>query len=284
MAQRAESQQQRETRNDERRAISLEEQLRAEKATQIVEKMREQREIAQYMSELRANYIALDNELSALKDERNRYNTELPRLDFRAENIDEHAKNLEVLQHRAAKTHAERQSLHAWNMAQKKETDKKIALMEQEIQRAQDFFFNRFNIDPAQAPEEIKRIQAEIHAKKEALNATNARISTITEELDTIEQQYHTQKLLADTRPDKDKIYQLLERMNKPPETLYTRLLHERLDRRLNIIPDEAFQKVLEKLPSEYAQILIEERKRSKIIEREPEKTHAQTRTIERSH
>jgi len=71
--------------------------------------------------------------------------------------------------------------------------------------------------------------------------------------------------------------------MNTPPQSVRDRILQERIDRRLNIIPDESFQKVLEKLPQEHAQILIEERKRTKAIKQEQEKTKERTRTIERS-
>jgi predicted amino acid-binding ACT domain protein len=91
---------------------------------------------------------------------------------------------------------------------------------------------------------------------------------------------YHTQKLLADTRPDKEEITQLQEKMSNPPETVRERLLQERIDRRLNIIPDQDFQKVIEKLPREQAKILVDireqakERQRLKELER-AEKEHA---------
>jgi len=67
--------------------------------------------------------------------------------------------------------------------------------------------------------------------------------------------------------------------MKKPPENIRDRLLQERIDRRLNIIPDESFQKVLEKLPQEQAKILIEERKRAQ--EKSPANRREQTKTHE---
>jgi hypothetical protein len=71
--------------------------------------------------------------------------------------------------------------------------------------------------------------------------------------------------------------------MHKPPETVRDRLLQERIDRRLNIIPDESFQKVIEKLPQKHAQILTNTREHAKSVEQEQEKTRKQTRTIERT-
>ncbi|MCL2359608.1 hypothetical protein [Candidatus Bathycorpusculum sp.] len=68
--------------------------------------------------------------------------------------------------------------------------------------------------------------------------------------------------------------------MNKPPESTRYRLLQEKIDRRLNIIPDESFQKVIENLPENQAQTLIEQRNRAK--EKDHIKSREQTRTIER--
>jgi hypothetical protein len=74
--------------------------------------------------------------------------------------------------------------------------------------------------------------------------------------------------------------------MNKTPENVRDRLLQERVDRRLNIIPEQNFQKVIEKLPPEHAKILTDMRDQHKERERLKEMEHAereQNRVIERS-
>jgi hypothetical protein len=53
--------------------------------------------------------------------------------------------------------------------------------------------------------------------------------------------------------------------------------------RRLNIISDESFQKVIEKLPQEHAQTLIKKREHDKEIKQAQEKTREQTHDLSRS-
>ncbi|MDR2202867.1 MAG: hypothetical protein LBE76_00895 [Nitrososphaerota archaeon] len=131
----------------------------------------------------------------------------------------------------------------------KKEVDETIKRTERETMRAEVFFKNCFGTAPAQATEEIKRIQEKIRIMQDNLQIKNARILEIMDAQDKALLAYHTQKLLAEIRPDKHEITQIPENLHAPPQTVHERLLHERIDRRLNIIPDENFQNVLEKLP-----------------------------------
>ncbi|MCL1976742.1 MAG: MobA/MobL family protein [Candidatus Bathyarchaeota archaeon] len=238
---------------------------------------------AEHLNKLKEYYIAREKELSDLIPERNKIREELPRLNFRAESIDEHAKNIDVLQNKVAELQETRQNLNFLQWIKKQEADEAIKQAQQDVRRAEIFFKNRFYVDPSQAPEEIKRIQEKVRKKESDLSAKNAAILDIMEKQDKILLGYHTQKLLAETQHDKNHLDKLLEQLNKPPENIRDRLLQERIDRRLNIIPDESFQKVIEKLPQEHAQTLINTRKRTKEAEQEREKTKDRTRTIERS-
>ena len=239
---------------------------------------------AQTLNELRENYITLERDLSALIPKRNEIREELPRLTFRAENIDEHAKNIEVLQAKIAELQAERQNLNFLQRVKKQETDQAIKRAEQEFKRAEIFFVNRFGVNPDQSPDEIKRIGENVRAKQANLTAKNAAILDIMNKQDKILLEYHTQKLIAQTRRDGQQIEKLLEKLNKPPATTRDRLLQERIDRRLNIIPDQDFQHVIEKLPDHQAQTLIQQRKRAQEKElRELEKLREQTKTRELS-
>jgi len=235
---------------------------------------------AQHLNKLKECYAKLEKDLSELISERNKIREELPRLNFRAESIDEHTKNIETLQSKITELQETRQNLNLLQWNKKQETDQAIKHAEQETLRAEIFFKNRFGIDPDQASDEIKRIQKEIREKEADLMTKNAAILDIMDTQDKILLGYHTQKLLAETRHDKENLDKLLQQMSAPPETVRDRLLQERIDRRLNIIPDESFQKVLEKLPPEYAQTLIEERKRTKAIERERERAIEQTKLL----
>jgi hypothetical protein len=243
---------------------------------------RSAKKTAQYLNELKERYTALEKELSELITQRNEGRQEIPQLNFRAENIDEHTKNIEVLRSIVADLQETRQNLHFLKWTKKQETDKAIKHAEQELRRSEIFFNNRFGIDPSRAPDEIKRIQKKVRAMEVDISTKNAAILDIMDAQDNILLEYHTQKLLAETRPDGQQIDNLLEKLNKSPQTLRDRLLHEQIDRRLNIIPDENFQKVIENLPENQAQILIEQRNRTQEKELEKSREQAKTRELSR--
>jgi len=188
-----------------------------------------------------------------------------------------------VLQGRIAELQETRQNLNFLQRTKKQETDQAIKRAEQEIRRAEIFFKNRFGIDPAPTSDEIKRIHKTVREKESDLSTKNAAILNTMDKQDKILLDYHTQKLLAQIRPDKDQLNTLLQQMNTLPETIRNRLLYERIERRLNIIPDESFQKVIENLPDHQAKTLIEQRNRAEVVKREQEKTMERNRTIERS-
>jgi hypothetical protein len=154
---------------------------------------------------------------------------------------------------------------------------------EHELKKAEIFFKNRFNVNPSEAPEEIKRLQEKIRAKEADLSTKNADILNIMDTQDKVLLGYHTQKLLARAQHDKDQLNELLQQKNKSPENIREQQLQERVDRRLNIIPDESFQKVIEKLPPEHAKTLIKKREHDKEIKQAQEKTRKQIHDLSRS-
>jgi hypothetical protein len=91
------------------------------------------------------------------------------------------------------------------------------------------------------------------------------------------------QKLLNETRPDHEQITQLLAQMHKPPESVREKLLREQIDRRLNVITDYSFEKVINNLPPYQAHILTTIRKQVKERERTIEAAKEHDRTFERS-
>jgi len=281
----------RQARNEERAAKKAAEKAKYEQKTTENAMLNEKtandqhtiEKTAQHLNKIKEYYITLEKDLAELIPERNEIRAELPRLTFRAESIDEHAKNIEVLQNKVAELQETRQHLHFLQRTKKQETDEKIKHAQQELKRAEIFFVNRFGINPDQAPKEIKRLQEKAREKQADLNTKNAAILDTMTQQDKVLLGYHTQKLLAEIDYDKNQLSQLMEKMNKPPDTIRDRLLQERIDRRLNIIPDQDFQKVIEKLPQEYAQTLIDKREYDKAIKQEQEKEREQTRTHELS-
>jgi hypothetical protein len=280
-AQLEKTRQQREVKRDERMQ-RVEEHLRTEKAMQIAEKLQAQRaareeaeKIAKQMNELREKYVTLDRELRALKYAQDEARLELPSLSFRAENIDEEAKNIETLQNRLTQLQAERKKLAFWAKQRKQDLDKKIYRAEEEIRHARTCFRLHYHVEPEQAPEEIKRIEEKI--KIYSLNHTE-KIPELSKKIDDIEKEYHQQKLLAQIRSDNEQIEKLLEEWKKPPVSVRERLHYESANRRLNTITEENVEEIIKKVEQQQAQKVRdmmerhrEERQRIREKERERE-------------
>jgi hypothetical protein len=245
----------------------IEQHRRTENAERIVQEMAERREIAETMNESKENYVALEKELNALKFGRNKEEAELPRLIFRAEDIDEQVKNIERLQRQTAELQEIRQNLGFWDFEQKKEKDREIAQAEQKLRTAQEFFLNRFHVDPSQAQDELKRVQKEIRDREASKAAKTARIEEIIKQQADIELAYHTQKLLNEIRPDRQQIANLVEKLSNPPKNVRDRQLYDRITHQLNTIAEEKFQKIIDNLPENQANPLIKEKERAKAKE-----------------
>ena len=266
----------------------LERGLKAEKAARIAEKSREEREAektARYMSELKREYFELDKEFSLIMWEISRHKQDVPQLSYLVENMDEQAKNIDMLRDNAARIQTERKNLSFWEGKRKKEKDLEIEKILGNIKTVQHYFKKTFAIDPDQAPGAIKRVREKIREKQNELDKKNAQISAVRERQAAIELEYHTQKLLNELRPDKEQIEKLLVKMHKSPESVRDRLRQDEIDHRLNTITEENFQKIITKLPEHQAEILkarAQAKERERLIElARAEKDH--TRTIERS-
>jgi hypothetical protein len=243
---------------------------------------------AEYLNELKENYVALEKRLVQLIEERNELRQEVPRLTYRAENMDEHAQNIEVLHGNVAELQETRQNLRLLQWAKKQKADEAIKHAEHDLKKAEIFFKNRFYIDPDQTSQEIKQLQEKVRAKEATIHTKNAEILEIMKRQDFTELEYHTSKLLVEIHTNKDHLEQLLEQISKPPDKIRDKLLYERVDRRLNIIPDNSFQKVIDNVSHQQAQTLTHireqhkerERQRLKDLERaEKDRNH----TVERS-
>ncbi|MDR0470364.1 MAG: MobA/MobL family protein [Nitrososphaerota archaeon] len=257
-----------ETESEPPYVSSLEKQLKAEKASQHLEKMQEQQssaeQTAKRMNEIKERFIELETAKISLIDQHNKDKYEIPNMEYRAELLEEHAQNIEVLQNRIAQLQEARQNVRMFEFKQKKDIDEKIARATQELGKAQDYFRNRFNVDPSQAAEELQRLQEEIRTKKDELNTKQIKVQTIREKQTALELEYHTQKLLAETRPNHEQINSLLEQTHQPPKSVRDKILRERIEHQLNIISDASFQRVIEKLPTYQAHILSDIREQAK--------------------
>ena len=258
-------------RNDERTALlkeaepmeqqeaiimrELQQPPKAEETPQIIQKMQtprgifpETQRIALYMSELENTHFMLDKETDRLDTQHNEYYQKIAKLDYDAENIDEDAKNIKTLQNMETALRIERRNLHLWEGKRKKEVDKELKQIEADLKAAHYNFRMKYHMEPDRAFVEIKRIQKEKGLAEMKLGEIKSRMADIARDIDAIESEYRTQKLLADTRPDKDQIYELLEQMREMPTDIRDRIQYKRIDHQLNTITDDVFKKLVGKM------------------------------------
>jgi CRISPR/Cas system-associated exonuclease Cas4 (RecB family) len=259
----------------------LEKDLKAEKAMQYLENMQTQPQNAEktalHMHKLKENYFVFEKEKVLLMETHNVDRWELSPLEYRAEFMEIHVDNLENLQGRVVQLWESRRNVSFMDFKQKKDVDEKIKQTEQEIKRAREFFRNRFNIDPAQASAELKRLQEAIRIKRDDLHAKQVLVQAIRKKQDAVELEYHTQKLLNEIHPEHQQITRQVEKMNTPPESTHEKRLHEQISHRLNTLAEENFQKVIENLPPYQAHILTtireQAKKRERLIEKERDRS-----------
>jgi hypothetical protein len=265
--------------------LELREELQIEKADQIVEDLkrrREAKEIAEYLRELRENYVLLEKERNALKNERVSVEREISQLSLYAVNVEKRAVKIRALQNKAVELRVIWRNLRFLSFKQKSDTAKEIARVEQEIQRLCDAFKHNYNINPEQAKEEMRRTCEKIRAKELEIGAKDGGILEVTKKLKAVELEYHTQKLLAEARSDKGLIAVMSRRVPHPREMVRERLLYERVDRRLNFLAEENFQKVLEHANPDQIRTLSDIWRKIKDKEREKAKEKSHTYELTR--
>ncbi|MDR0470882.1 MAG: hypothetical protein LBH79_04020 [Nitrososphaerota archaeon] len=81
------------------------------------------------LTELKETYIELDKERFLSLRKNQVYKQEIPQLGFFAENMDEHAKNIEALQSKVARLQAQRQNLRLGTQNAKKNSTQKSSML-----------------------------------------------------------------------------------------------------------------------------------------------------------
>jgi hypothetical protein len=120
----------------------LEKDLKAEKAIQHLENMqipRDAEKIAKHMHTLKEKYFALEKERVLLMETHNAEKHVLPPLEYRAESMEIHVDNLEILQGRVAQLRESRRSLSIFDFKRKSDTEKKLCRQSRKSQKRGSF-------------------------------------------------------------------------------------------------------------------------------------------------
>ena len=226
----------------------------AQRAAQIIEMSAVHREayheakkIALYMHELKSTHFVLEKERVMLQGEYERDRIEIPKLSSRAESMEEHLENIDVLRGRVLELRAQREGLHFWEFWRKRELDRQIEQAEADVRVAEHSFNSKFHVSPVGASLELKRIKKELGLKESGLAEKKARMVEIVRDLEVLEVEYHAQKLRNESRPDRELISKLLRQLEVAPLSVRDGLRQVRVGRSLEAI-GEGTKKVIEKL------------------------------------
>jgi hypothetical protein len=174
--------------------------LKAGEAAKIAKEKHERHKRDEDRQELEENYVTLYKKRSELSSKIPVENRVFPpALQL--------AKDLRALQARLAELQKNRQNLRLWEWAKKKEIDKEIVQVEQKIKYTQDYFRSKYHSEPSS-------VHAAANYRKRKKRVKSAEIRKIEEKMQAIKLAYHTQKLLADARPDHQQIEELREKMS----------------------------------------------------------------------
>jgi len=233
------------------------------------EKIREKREltaalkISQDLRRFDNRGIETEEELNRLKDKRREMKESLPRLHYRAELFDEHTENIDTWQTKTNQLKAERQKLFVWNVKRKKELDKAIELAEGELRVARHYFEKHFRVKPENAHAERERLQEVITQRERALQATEEKIAELTQKLEIIDLERQKFRILLDIHPKKQQIEKILERPTSRTAPTHERKLNFNVERDLHLLSERDFQKILDRLPQEQVEAVLNMREQS---------------------
>jgi hypothetical protein len=207
----------------------MDEAEKAEKTSQIIEKMHtphlgctsETEKLPLYMDELQGNYSVLEREIAMVEARDSECRQKITKIDNRLESIDEDDENIKTLQGRGAELKAESKKLHAWQIRRKKKIDRELKQIETTLKAAQNDFWRKYLISYDKASVEIERIHKEKRLKTLEYEKNKARAVEIAKDMEAIIAEYRAQKLIVNAHPDKDKIYERLERFRRTPSDIH---------------------------------------------------------------
>jgi len=199
------------------------------------ESYREAEKIARHLHDLKNNYIMLERSRSLLRLQYDKDLEDIPRLDARAELMEEKIENIKAMQGDVAELKIERQNLPFWAYKRKKELDKEIERAESDIHIAEHYFNSKYHIPLHEAPYEIKRIRKEARFKEAELERKNAKMAEIAKELEAINTEYRAQWQFAENRADIGLIENLLSQMSTPQKSARDNLRQVQIERNFDV-------------------------------------------------
>ena len=225
---------------------------------------------AEQIHKLREDYIAVDTEVSKIKQlisdiERKKITTR-----NNAEEIEERAGQIQSTMKRIEELRNQRQRTALGGNIKK--IDEQIQSLVRSHEQAGRYFLQKYQITPEEALTEIKRLEIETKSMERTKERLQAKLPTLLTEREAFKQEYLKQKLLIDIRHDRQRIYDRMEKLDREirknslsPKDEIARLQSEA---GLTKVTEHDFEKIMQSILPEQREILEKEREREKVRER----------------
>jgi hypothetical protein len=274
------------TRRNLERATNIDSPTKESELTQQ-HKTLEPAKIQPRMDAIDDEYYKFDKELQNLENRCVKIRRDIQPLCTFLETIEEYDENIRRKQKKIEPMRENRQKARFWEFEEKSYWDLQIRIAEIDLENTRKYFTRKFNMAPEQARAEIDRVQKVIREKEREIAENEARMDKIYDRQDALKKEYQALKLQKDSRVDRALVkahadYWIKELERQDREEL-ERQIQEEIIYRLSIISEEDFQKALESLSYEEAQVLLEIHETAKAEGLIKERRRNRTRTIGRS-
>ncbi|MDR0470360.1 MAG: hypothetical protein LBH79_01375 [Nitrososphaerota archaeon] len=240
-----------------KRVIEFPQASKAKKAARIIGEIPtprvsyEAEKRAIYRSKIKDEYNLINKNLSVLEKQYHTYSQEFAELDYNEQVLEHDASKISVARDRAFTLKIELYQMPIWERELRRKKKAEIEKAEADIRIAEDYFRGKYHVSPEEAPFEIKRIEKRKNVLQLKLDENRSQVVNHLEEHDALRLEYHTQKLLDDTRPDREQIDKILAELRDTPLFVRDKLQYMQIDRSLDVITEDTFNKVIEKLYTE---------------------------------
>ena len=146
----------------------------------------------------------------------------------------------------------------------KKVIDSEIKRLKNAHKQAENYFTRTYDISPEQASEKVRQMEYIATSKQHYQEKLQEKLTALAEEKETFALEYKKQKLLAEIRPDRQKIHDKLAQLDN--ETAQSRhFAHS--ERTINIVTQRHFEQILTEVTPIQAQKLVDIRANEAVRE-----------------
>jgi hypothetical protein len=180
---------------------------------------------------------------------------EINALKFNSEEIKERAENIKSMQNRLEYLREKRLNMSVFE--NKKIIDEQIKRLEYSHEKATEFFQKKYETTPEQAEKQIEIFEQKASELADKKAFLQRKLTPLNEEKSKIILEYQKQKLLAEISLNGLKIAEELEKFGKSKAiSIQEKLFKANTDRKLDIISDENFAKIINEIRPEQAKKL----------------------------